>query len=96
LFKKQNPSTSQLEDEPPSFCKKWTVRNVTKEKFGDEIYKLAEEKSGGQAGSSEYLSSFPSAWSDSVKGLSKKQKDEFQSLADKWNKMGAPKHLQQK
>jgi hypothetical protein len=87
---------SQIDDEPPLSTKKWTLRRVVKEKLADEIDELTEQLSGATKGTSRYISFYPSAWTQVEQGLSEKVKKEFENLAEKWNKAGPPKELQQK
>jgi hypothetical protein len=96
LHKENEQSTPQLEDEPPLSSKKWTLRRVVQEKLGDEIDKLAEELSGARKGSPRYISFYPTAWTQIEKQLSKRKKEEFENLAEKWNKAGPPEELRQK
>lgn len=63
----------------------------------DEINREVAKRSGNApSGSDAYLAHFPTSWSAVVESLSDEQHEEFQALADEWNKGNIPEDVQRR
>ena len=56
----------------------------------------ARELSGATGGDAKYLGQYPKALSQVIAELSQEKRDEYEKLADKWNKEGASESAQKK
>jgi hypothetical protein len=63
--------------------------------LGDEIHDRAKELSGAEKGGV-YLGSHASAWSQIIEELPKETKEEYEDLAEKWNRLGPPPEVQKR
>jgi HSP90 family molecular chaperone len=67
----------------------WTIRKVVKEKMGEAIDKAIKKKvPDAQPGSAEYIQHYQAAWRDVTNGLTEEQREEYEKLAQEWNKTG--------
>jgi hypothetical protein len=72
----------------------WNLRKVVQKLMKDDITALHESRAANLApGSKERLALYPACWTEVVDGLSKEKKQEFEALADKWNRDGVDESL---
>jgi hypothetical protein len=88
---------------PLKHVKKWTLRNVVREKMPTEIIERAKQlaeaaghSSASSKGNLDYLPFYLAAWTKIVNELDDDTREEYSTLVDEWNSRGVPPLVQQK
>ena len=77
--------------------RKWTMKRVVGHLYKSEVTTVAVGDSGEQPGEKHrFLGCYQPALKRFVTGLEPEEKQEYQQLADDWNKQGLPDELRRK
>ena len=78
------------------YHKIYRLRDAVAVKYGDRVSALASRQSNAAPGTPAYLAAYPKAFTTTLEGLSKEEKQAIQKLADEWNEEGPPDEQKRK